>query len=233
MPIKEEFSRVFKEIEAEAEKWEEYLPDYDAESVCNIFAYMEQYMSGGKFKTGTLLPKTWDKTLTHEEFYDLCENILDLLDSGICDDFGTIPDYEVASLIIVEQAAALLPLNAEGCTAVVRLDIWQEMNGEEDIGLFDSYVSEMYFDPVCRQTIEDNALRGNDIGTALHIGMKIKVKCIVDGTCLVKGKIYEAVEESDGLWGLADDEDDGEYLYEPSCFEIIEVNDPAECRSSF
>ena len=48
-----------------------------------------------------------------------------------------------------------------------------------------------------------------------------------------KGKIYEAVEESDGLWGLADDEDDGEYLYEPSCFEVVEVNDPAECRGSF
>ena len=90
----------------------------------------------------------------------------------------------------------------------------------------------MYFDPVCRQTIEDNALKGNDIGTVTHIGMKIKVKCIVDGTCLTKGKIYEVIEESEGLWGLADDEDDGEYLYEPSCFEVVEVIDPAECRHS-
>ena len=77
----------------------------------------------------------------------------------------------------------------------------------------------MYFDPVCRQTIEDNALKGNDIGTATHIGMKIKVKCIVDGTCLTKGKIYEVIEESEGLWGLADDEDNGEdYQHQKTFF---------------
>ena len=51
----------------------------------------------------------------------------------------------------------------------------------------------------------------------------MKVRCIVDDeVCLTKGKIYEVTEEYHGLWAVEDDEGEGEYLYAPSCFEVVE-----------
>ena len=50
-----------------------------------------------------------------------------------------------------------------------------------------------------------------------------RVRCIVDDElCLTKGKIYEVRTEERGLYGLIDDEEEDLYLYEPSCFEVVE-----------
>ena len=50
-----------------------------------------------------------------------------------------------------------------------------------------------------------------------------RVRCIVDDElCLTKGKIYEVLTEKHGLYGLIDDEEEEIYLYEPSCFEVVE-----------
>ena len=51
----------------------------------------------------------------------------------------------------------------------------------------------------------------------------MKVRCVVDDEPdLTKGKVYEVVDEEHGLWAVADDEGDGEYLYSPKCFEVVE-----------
>ncbi len=50
-----------------------------------------------------------------------------------------------------------------------------------------------------------------------------RVRCIVDDElCLTNGKIYEVRTEEHGLYGLIDDEEEDLYLYEPSCFEVVE-----------
>lgn len=51
----------------------------------------------------------------------------------------------------------------------------------------------------------------------------MKVRCIVDDELsLTKGKIYEVVDEEEGLYVLEDDEEEGEYLYCKECFEVVE-----------
>ena len=170
--MKEVFLRVFEELKQEADKWEDYLPDYDKIHVTEIFSYMEQYMSGGNFKVDTLLPRTWGKTLSHEEFYDLCENILNLLEYGPWDELGDFPDYDIVLLIIAEQAAALMPLNIYGYEAMNKLDIWQEINSYEDVPLFDSYMTEIFSNPDCRQLIEKYAQEGQYLEMANHIGIE-------------------------------------------------------------
>ena len=50
-----------------------------------------------------------------------------------------------------------------------------------------------------------------------------RVRCIVDDElCLAMGKIYEVLTEEHGLYGLIDDEEEEIYLYDPSCFEVVE-----------
>lgn len=170
--MKEEFLRVFEELNQEADKWEDYLPDYNKTHVAEIFSYMEQYMSGGKFQVDTLLIRTWGKTLSHEEFYDLCENILNLLEYGPWDELGDFPDYDIVFLIIAEQAAALMPLNIYGYESMNKLDIWQEINSYEDVPLFDSYMTEIFSNPDCRQLIEKYAREGQYLEMANHIGIE-------------------------------------------------------------
>ncbi len=170
--MKEKFLRVFEELNQEADKWEDYLPDYDKAHVSEVFSYMEQYMSGGKFKIDTLLTRTWDKTLTHDEFYDLCENILNLLEYGPWDEMGDFPDYDIVLLIITEQAAALMPLNIYGYESMYKLDTWQEINSYEDVPLFDSYMTEIFSNPGCRQLIEKYAQEGQYLEMANHIGIE-------------------------------------------------------------
>ena len=170
--MKEEYLRVFKDLNTEADKWEDCLPDYDRTHVAEIFSYMEQYMTGGKFKVDTLLTRTWEKTLTHEEFYDLCENILNLLEYGPWDELGDYPDYDIVFLIIAEQAAALMPLDIYGYESMYKLDIWQEINSYEDVPLFDSYMTEIFSNPGCRRLIQKYAQEGQYLEMANHIGIE-------------------------------------------------------------
>lgn len=170
--MKKEFLRVFEELQKEAVKWEEYLPDHDRNHVAEIFSYMEQYMSGGKFKVDTLLTRTWEKALTHEELYDLCENILNLLEYGPWDDLGDYPDYDIVLLIIAEQAAALMPLDIYGYESMYKLDNWQEINSYDDVPLFDSYMTVIFSNPECRQLIEKYAQDGQYLEMAEHIGIE-------------------------------------------------------------
>ena len=187
MTIKKEMLKVFNEIEKDSEEWGDYLPEYDRACVCDIFSYMEQYMSWGKFKKDTLLIRTWKKTLTHEEFYDLCENILNLLEFGPWDELGEISDFEIVLVIATEQAAALMPLTIDGYETMYKFDVWQEMNGDEDIGAFDSAMTEIFSNPECRQLIEKYARQGQYLDMAEHIGvtkladeLKEKLKKISD-----------------------------------------------------
>lgn len=63
------------------------------------------------------------------------------------------------------------------------------------------------------------------IRKAIHQGNYLKVRCIVDDELsLTKGKIYKKLSEEHGLWGVFDDEEEGVYLYSPSCFEIVKEN---------
>lgn len=50
-----------------------------------------------------------------------------------------------------------------------------------------------------------------------------RVCCVVDDMIsLTKGKIYEVQTIENGAYGIIDDEDEGVYLYNPACFEIVE-----------
>jgi len=41
---------------------------------------------------------------------------------------------------------------------------------------------------------------------------------------LTKGKIYEVKSIRNGAYGIIDDEEEGIFLYNPACFEIVNDN---------
>ena len=48
------------------------------------------------------------------------------------------------------------------------------------------------------------------------------LRCVVDDMMsLTKGKIYEVKSIRNGAYGIIDDEEEGVYLYNPVCFEIV------------
>lgn len=50
-----------------------------------------------------------------------------------------------------------------------------------------------------------------------------RVCCVVDDMMsLTKGKIYEVQTIENGAYGVIDDEEEGVYLYNPECFEIVD-----------
>ena len=49
-----------------------------------------------------------------------------------------------------------------------------------------------------------------------------RLRCVVnDMMSLTKGKIYEVKTIEHGAYGIIDDEEDGVYLYNPACFEVV------------
>ena len=51
------------------------------------------------------------------------------------------------------------------------------------------------------------------------------LRCVVDDMMsLTKGKIYEVKTIEHGAYGIIDDEEEGIYLYNPACFEIVNDN---------
>ena len=50
-----------------------------------------------------------------------------------------------------------------------------------------------------------------------------RLRCVVDDMMsITKGKIYEVKSIKNGAYGIIDDEEEGVYLYNPACFEVVD-----------
>ena len=149
----------------------------------DLLTYFSQYMPSGNYETESLYEKLQKKTLTHQEFNELCENILDFIMSdnwfALEDDLSVL---EQAIVMTAEQAAPLMPLTMYEYDAINKMDMWQEMWGRDDIGELDNAVTEVFGNPEARQLIGEYALQGEylelaeNIGVAAELGIEIEVE---------------------------------------------------------
>ena len=147
----------------------------------DFLTYFSQYMPSGNYETESLYEKLQKKTLTHQEFNELCENILDFIMSdnwfALEDDLSVL---EQAIVMTAEQAATLMPLTMYEYDAINKMDMWHEQWGPDDIGELDDAVTEVFANPEARQMIGEYALKGEylelagNIGVADELGIKIE-----------------------------------------------------------
>ena len=147
----------------------------------NILIYMSQFMPSGNYETESLQEKLQKKSLTHPEFNELCENILDFIMTQNW--FALEDDLSILENVIVmtaEQAAPLMPLTMYEYDAINKMDMWQEQWGPDDIGELDNALTEVFADPEARRLIGEYALRGeylelaDTIGVTDELGIKIE-----------------------------------------------------------
>ena len=149
----------------------------------DILTYFSQYMPSGNYETEGLYEKLQKKSLTHQEFNELCENVMDFLS---CDNwlylYDILGDHSVLEQAIVmtaEQAPPLMPLSMYEYDAINKMDMWQEQWGLDDIGELDNAVTEVFADPEARRLIGEYALKGEylelaeNIGVAAELGIEI------------------------------------------------------------
>ena len=149
----------------------------------DLLTYFSQYMPSGNYETESLYEKLQKKSLTHQEFNELCENVLDFIMSdnwfALEDDLSVL---EQAIVMTAEQAAPLMPLTMYEYDAINKMDMWQEMWGRDDIGELDNAVTEVFGNPEARQLIGEYALQGEylelaeNIGVAAELGIEIEVE---------------------------------------------------------
>ena len=146
----------------------------------DLLTYFSQYMPSGNYETESLYEKLQKKSLTHQEFNELCENVLDFIMSdnwfALEDDLSVL---EQAIVMTAEQAAPLMPLTMYEYDAINKMDMWQEMWGRDDIGELDNAVTEVFGNPEARRLIGEYALKGEylelaeNIGVAAELGIEI------------------------------------------------------------
>ena len=150
-------------------------------STGNILIYMSQFMPSGNYETESLQEKLQKKSLTHPEFNELCENILDFIMTQNW--FALEDDLSILENVIVmtaEQAETLMPLTMYEYDAINKMDMWQEQWGPDDIGELDNAVTEVFADPEARRLIGEYALKGeylelaDTIGVTDELGIKIE-----------------------------------------------------------
>ena len=146
----------------------------------NILIYMSQFMPSGNYETESLPEKLRKKSLTHSEFNELCENVLDFI---MTHNWLALEDRTILEDVIVmtaEQAETLMPLTMYEYDAINKMDMWQEMWGEDDIGELDNAVTAIFCDPEARKLIGEYALKGEylelagNIGVADELGIEIE-----------------------------------------------------------
>ena len=161
-------------------KNKERLDLEDLTSTEDILIYMSQFMPSGNFETESLPEKLRKKSLTHPEFNELCENVLNFLEYGIWPEWEDISDLEQVVVMTAEQGIVLMPLTMYEYDAINKMDMWQEMWGEDDIGELDNAVTEIFGNPEVRQLIGQYALKGEylelagNIGVADELGIKVE-----------------------------------------------------------
>ena len=151
---------------------EEMFELEDLTSTEEILAYMSRFMPSGNYETESLYEKLKKKSLTHQEFNELCENILDFIMSdnwfALEDDLSNLENVIV---LAAEQAAPLMPLTMYEYDAINKMDMWQEMWGLDDIGELDDAVTEVFGNPEARKLIGEYALKGEYLELAENIGV--------------------------------------------------------------
>ena len=149
----------------------EILDPEDLTSTEDILIYMSRFMPSGNFEKESLPDKLRKKSLTHPEFNELCENVLDFL---TYDNWLSLEDITILENVLVmtaEQGAALMPLTIYEYEAIDTMDKWQEMHGDDDIPELDNAVNEIFCNHECRQLIGQYALKGEYLELAGNIGV--------------------------------------------------------------
>ena len=149
----------------------EILDLEDLTSTEKILQYMSQFMPSGNYETESLQEKLQKKTLTHQEFNELCENILNFLEYGCWPEMEDLSILENVIVMTAEQAEPLMPLTMYEYDAINKMDMWQEMWGEGDIGELDNAVTVIFGNPEARQMIGQYALKGEYLELAENIGV--------------------------------------------------------------
>ena len=149
----------------------EVLDMEDLASTEDILIYMSRFMPSGNFEKESLPDKLRKKSLTHPEFNELCENVLNFLEYGPWSEWEDISDLEQVVVLTAEQGTVLMPLTMYEYDAINKMDMWQEMWGEDDIGELDNAVTEIFCNPEARKLIGEYALKGEYLELAGHIGV--------------------------------------------------------------
>ena len=74
-------------------------------------------------------------------------------------------------VMTAEQAETLMPLTMYEYDAINKMDMWQEMWGEDDIGELDDAVTVIFGNPEARKLIGEYALKGEYLELAGNIGV--------------------------------------------------------------
>ena len=143
----------------------------DITSTEDILIYMSQFMPSGNYETESLQEKLEKKSLTHQEFNELCENILNFLEYGCWPEMEDLSILENVIVLAAEQAAPLMPLTMYEYDAINKMDMWQEMWGRDDIGELDDAVTVIFGNPEARKLIGEYALKGEYLELAGNIGV--------------------------------------------------------------
>ena len=143
----------------------------DLTSTEEILFYMSRFMPSGNFETESLSEKLQKKSLSHQEFNELCENVLNFLEYGPWLEWEDISILEQVVVMTAEQGTVLMPLTMYEYDAINKMDMWQEMYGPDYIGELDNAVTEIFGNPEARQLIGQYALKGEYLELAGNIGV--------------------------------------------------------------
>ena len=130
----------------------------------DLLTYFSQYMPSGNYETESLYEKLQKKSLTHQEFNELCENVLTFLTYDnwlyLHDCLGDHSVLEQAIVMTAEQAAPLMPLTMYEYDAINKMDMWQKIHGDDDIPELDNAVTVIFGNLEARRLIGEYALKG-------------------------------------------------------------------------
>ena len=96
----------------------------DLTSTEEILFYMSRFMPSGNFETESLSEKLQKKSLSHQEFNELCENVLNFLEYGPWLEWEDISILEQVVVMTAEQGTVLMPLTMYEYDAINKMDMW-------------------------------------------------------------------------------------------------------------
>ena len=96
-------------------------------------------------------------------------------------------------VMTAEQAETLMPLTMYEYDAINKMDMWQEMWGEDDIGELDNAVTAIFCDPEARKLIGEHALKGEYLELAGNIGVADELGNEIEETEEDESIVYYAV----------------------------------------
>lgn len=138
-----------------------------------IYGYMAENLDSWRYEGHGLYLTLKDKKLNKNLLNPLCRIIKNSIDSGRWIEYAGTEEMESLMELVLEQAAALMPLTVEDYYMLNEFDKWQEEFCDEDNPRIDDAIDSIFLNEECRKQIEQEARNGRYSDLAAEIGIRL------------------------------------------------------------